>query len=48
MMFLFLKLLRNFKVKVPMNFKMVNPTVTKIDSRTIRFIEAFKVIEIKF
>ncbi|HAP4195997.1 TPA: structural protein [Enterococcus faecalis] len=38
----------SFKVKVPMNFKMVNPTVTKIDSRTIRFIEAFKVIEIKF
>ncbi|HAP4707740.1 TPA: structural protein [Enterococcus faecalis] len=38
----------SFKVKVPMNFKLVNPTVTKIDSRTIRFIEAFKVIEIKF
>ena len=38
----------SFKVKVPMNFKMVNPTVTKIDNRTIRFIEAYKVIEIRY
>lgn len=38
----------SFKVKVPMNFKMVNPTIIKIDSRTIRFIEAYKVIEIQF
>jgi hypothetical protein len=38
----------SFKVKVPMNFKLVNPTVTKIDNRTIRFIEAYKVIEIRY
>lgn len=38
----------NFKVLVPSNYKMVNPEITKIDNNTVRMIEAYKVIEIRF
>lgn len=40
--------LYNFKVKVPMNFKMENPEVMRIDNNTVRFIEAYKVIEVSY